>query len=244
MEKELVFSLSGRLASGLIHEIRNRLQSLESTRGLLDANWKELTEKKNPIYDYKFISEFSNDLTKMRNYTKNMSDLTYLFSSLIKRWGDTSLPVVEIIKKYTAMLQPAAKSNDVHIVIELPERDILKSITFPSIVLGQILTNLVLNSIHHNDKAYGLVKISLDYFPEQELPIIITVEDTGKGIHRKDYKKIFEPFVTTKVKDGVGLGLYIVYNLALNNGIAIELKSSYMYSGTIFQIKIPLILGQ
>ena len=57
-----------------------------------------------------------------------------------------------------------------------------------------------------------------------ELPISVTIKDTGKGIPEDLRQSVFEPFVTTKSK-GTGLGLALVAKIVDDHGGIIELKT-------------------
>ncbi len=67
----------------------------------------------------------------------------------------------------------------------------------------------------------------------------IEVEDTGKGIQRKNFKSVFNPGFTTK-KRGWGLGLTLAKRIIeqYHNG-SIFVKSSAPGRGTTFRIELP-----
>jgi len=77
--------------------------------------------------------------------------------------------------------------------------------------------------------------------------IIISVQDSGKGIDADIIHKIFEPYFTTKHKSiGTGLGLHICYKIITNdmNGTITAKNSSFTienkeYVGALFTITIP-----
>ena len=66
--------------------------------------------------------------------------------------------------------------------------------------------------------------------------IKVNVSDTGMGIHKKQYKKIFEPGYTTK-KRGWGLGLSLTRRIIedFHNG-TIKVLQSEIDKGTTIQI--------
>ncbi len=66
----------------------------------------------------------------------------------------------------------------------------------------------------------------------------IDISDQGPGIARKDLKKIFTPFYTTK-KGGTGLGLSIAQKIIEGHNGKIEVSSS-IGKGTTFRILLPL----
>ncbi len=68
---------------------------------------------------------------------------------------------------------------------------------------------------------------------------MITIRDTGCGIHEADLKYIFTPFYTTKpIGEGTGLGLAICYHITCDehNG---KLSGTSNEQGTEFTISLP-----
>ena len=67
----------------------------------------------------------------------------------------------------------------------------------------------------------------------------ITISDTGQGIDPSVIPRIFDPFFTTKdVGKGMGLGLFIVYEIIDEHGGCI-IVSSTPGKGTTFYIRLP-----
>lgn len=75
-------------------------------------------------------------------------------------------------------------------------------IPFNPVLLGWVIENLVKNSADAM-KGSGAITVRLT---ESSSEAMIDVEDTGKGIPRKDFKTIFKPGYTTRER-GWGLGL-------------------------------------
>jgi len=65
------------------------------------------------------------------------------------------------------------------------------------------------------------------------------VTDDGKGIPEDVLPRIFEPFVSTKVKS-TGLGLSVVYGIVEQHAGIIDVKSK-VNEGTTFTIFLPRI---
>ena len=84
----------------------------------------------------------------------------------------------------------------------LNETGSCNAVPFNPILLGWVIENLVKNSADAM-KGSGKIVIRLT---ETKGEAIIDVDDTGKGIPRKDFKTIFKPGYTTRER-GWGLGL-------------------------------------
>ena len=67
--------------------------------------------------------------------------------------------------------------------------------------------------------------------------LIISFEDSGKGIEQKNIENVFNPFFTTK-EEGTGLGLAICYGIINRHEGEIEVKS-VPDKGTCMNIKLP-----
>lgn len=105
---------------------------------------------------------------------------------------------------------------------------------------GQILTNLILNSLVH---AYepgqaGTIQIHIEAKGDQ---LVTTYRDDGKGIPAASLPHIFEPFFTTRRNQGgTGLGLAIVYNLVTKLYGGTIACCSEPGQGTTFRVTLPL----
>src|SRR5262249_42464022 len=67
--------------------------------------------------------------------------------------------------------------------------------------------------------------------------VVLSVEDTGKGMDELVQRRIFEPFFTTK-EHGTGLGLAVVQQILASHGGWVEVRSKPS-QGTCFEILLP-----
>jgi two-component system NtrC family sensor kinase len=110
------------------------------------------------------------------------------------------------------------------------------TITADPTQIKQVITNLTINAIqamkNGGDLTIGTRKAGKN--------AILTIEDNGIGISKKNIGKAFVPFFTTKdIGEGTGLGLSVVYGIVQNHNGDIKV-SSESGKGTIFQVSLPL----
>ncbi|MCH4551837.1 sensor histidine kinase [Aestuariibaculum lutulentum] len=170
------------MAKETAHQIGTPLSSL--------IGWTEIlkSENVNPSY----ISEIEKDIDRLQTITERFSKIG-------------SIPTLELadIKKetldsYDYLKARASKLIDFEIV--MPESGILVNLNKQ--LYSWAIENLVKNAI---DAMKGRGKLIVEIV-EIDSTVKINVTDTGKGIAKKDFNKIFEPGYTTK-KRGWGLGL-------------------------------------
>ena len=110
---------------------------------------------------------------------------------------------------------------------------------FPG-VFAQVVTNLVMNSLHHafDPNEEGTITISAG---KKDNRFILVYEDNGRGMSPPVRERIFEPFFTTnRGRGGTGLGLYILYNIVTQQfGGTVECESA-VEEGVKFTITFPL----
>jgi signal transduction histidine kinase len=73
---------------------------------------------------------------------------------------------------------------------------------------------------------------------QRDRELVIIIKDTGIGVSREQYRKIFLPFFTTK-DTGVGMGLALTHKIITAHGGRVEVKSKEG-SGTTFTVIVPM----
>jgi hypothetical protein len=100
-----------------------------------------------------------------------------------------------------------------------------------------VIENLLKNSLDAMD-GKGLIKVEVG---ETEKHVFIDVTDSGKGIPKSMFNKIFKPGYSTK-KRGWGLGLSLCKRIIYNyHKGKIFVKNSVLNQGTTFRVLLPKI---
>jgi signal transduction histidine kinase len=145
----------------------------------------------------------------------------------------------ESTEQIVASLRPALKRSSIALTVEVPVAILMDSYPGP---YGQVLTNLVLNSLVHAfpDKRTGSMQLTVRLSGTDQVEIVFV--DDGIGMSDDVQRRAFEPFFTTRrSRGGTGLGLHIVYNLVTRRlGGRLRLESE-LGRGTTFTLRLPLI---
>jgi PAS domain S-box-containing protein len=143
----------------------------------------------------------------------------------------------EYIENIIVSLRPSYKRTGHTIHVACPPD--LEIVSYPG-AFSQIISNLVMNSLHHGFDGIEAGRIDLHASRVDDV-LRFRYSDNGKGMPPEVKEKIYDPFFTTKrMPDGTGLGMHIVYNLVtqvLNGKITC---TSTEGEGTVFNISIPL----
>jgi signal transduction histidine kinase/DNA-binding response OmpR family regulator len=146
--------------------------------------------------------------------------------------------VIPIIDSAIDVVRPAAEAKEITLTASYDPN--IGTIICDPQRLQQMVWNLLTNAVKftpHN----GKVDINIELSKEV---INITVSDTGQGIPPEFLPFVFERFrqedsSSTRMHNGLGLGLAIVRHLAELHGGSVRAESDGIGKGAIFQISLP-----
>ncbi|MBL6973967.1 MAG: ATP-binding protein, partial [Sulfurimonas sp.] len=101
----------------------------------------------------------------------------------------------------------------------------------------QIILNIINNTIDafiENEIQNAKVYIDLE---ENEDSVVIVIKDNAGGIDEENISKIFEPYFSTKGKNGTGLGLYMC-QMIVEKHFKGEIRVASSKDETTFEVEI------
>jgi len=216
-------SALNKLWSGMAKETAHQIATpLSSIMG-----WVEILKTKN--IDDNYIDEIQKDIKRLNIITDRFSKIG-------------SVPILEkndIIAETKSALEYMKNrtSNSVSFKIEAPKKEIITLLN-PQLY-GWTIENLIKNSI---DSMKGKGDITIE-IAETKLLVDVLITDTGIGIDKKLFNKIFDPGYTSKER-GWGLGLSLSKRIIedYHKG-TIEVASSKIGEGTIIKIQLKRTIG-
>lgn len=200
------------MAKETAHQIGTPLSSL--------IGWLEIMKADN--VDETTVSEIEKDINRLQTITERFS----------KIGSEPVLETLDIVEETLNSFDylKSRFSNQVEFDFIAPKTPILVSIN-PALHSWTI-ENLMKNAIDAM-KGRGKLKLAIE---NETNSIKINVSDSGKGIPKNQYKRVFEPGFTTK-RRGWGLGLSLTKRIVeeYHNG-KIKVAQSEIGKGTTMQI--------
>ncbi len=146
--------------------------------------------------------------------------------------------LVGLIKDQAKAFTPQAEVKHLAINVITPEKYLLK---FDRVRIGQVLSNLISNSIKYTDS--GQLDINLNINAEDN-QAIVAIKDTGIGVSREDLSQLFSKFKQLRGSDharkGTGLGLVVSKGIVEAHGGRIWAESAGESLGSTFYFSLPL----
>ena len=208
----------GEMAARIAHEIKNPLGSMELFLSMIQGGRLRTKEKKYVDYVLFGLKTIDRIINNILSYTRPKT-LVLKEERLFKIVSDTlDFMSVSIMGRAIEVEFNASYQGP-----SLFDPDLIKL----------VIMNLISNAIDAVGEK-GAIRIEVR---EEGGFVLLVVSDDGVGMSEDVRRNIFNPFFTMKDK-GVGLGLFIVYNIVQAHGGLIEAESSEG-SGSSFFMYIP-----
>lgn len=244
MEKERLASL-GQLIGGIAHNLKTPIMSISgATEGLSDLIKEYDSCIEDPEVNFQDHHEIASDMfkwiEKIRNYTEYMSDVITAVKGqavALSEENKISFTLTELIKRVDILMKHELKNALIYLKVKMKtdEHQILNGDVN---ALVQVINNMISNSIQaYNGKPNQDIDMTLETKDNQ---LIISITDYASGMPENVKEKLFKEMVTTKGKNGTGLGLYMSYSTIkahFNGTITVESEEG---KGTTFSIVLPL----
>jgi len=224
----------GKLTGGIAHDYNNLLGIIKGYAELLNEN---LEKDSNLI---KYSSEIGRASERGTKLTKKLLAFTRHKSS-----DEELININTLLKEQQLMLE---KTLTARVALKMELAEYLWPVWLDSGDLEDAIINMSINASHamegggelifhtrnkkFSDTDSQLLNInSGDY-------VMISIEDTGKGMDKLTKEKIFDPFFSTKGELGTGLGLSQVYGFVKRSGGDVKVYST-PGKGTRFELYFP-----
>lgn len=244
MESERLSSL-GQLIGGIAHNLKTPIMSIAgAAEGLNDLIKEYDSSIDDPTVNsqdhHEIASDMSTWIEKIKNYTEYMSDIITAVKGqavVMSNEDDINFTISELVKRVTILMKHELKNAIINLNTDIK---VDENLTLNGDVnnLVQVINNMISNAIQaYNGKENESIEFTIT---KDSKNIIFSIEDHAGGLPDKVTDKLFKEMITTKGKNGTGLGLYMSYSTIkahFNGNITFDTKKG---KGTKFNIYIPM----
>jgi two-component system sensor histidine kinase VicK len=209
------------------HEMKTPTQAILGMSGLLQY----YPEKKDEL-----IEIIRRNAKRLQTLTNDILDVTRIESQTFQlekeRFNIYGL-LSDVIKDYTERI----KSDNKNIELLYEQQNINRPILVEADKgrINQVLSNLLNNALKFTDEGQIVVDA---YESNNKKDIIVGIIDTGRGINKDIFTKLFSKFAT-KSSQGTGLGLFISKSIIEAHGGKIWAKNN-KDRGSTFMFTLPI----
>ena len=244
MEKERLASL-GQLIGGISHNLKTPIMSISgAAEGLTDL----INEYDASIGDPEVTNDdhhaIANDMrewiTKIHSYTAYMSDIITAVKGQAVNLSENennAFTVDELFKRVNILMKHEISNASLTLTLDV---QVPSATTLVGDInsLVQVVNNLITNAIQsYNGRKGEEIKVLAKKLDNN---LIISVIDHGCGMTKEVQDKLFNTMITTKGKNGTGLGMFMSYSTIkghFNGDITFETEVN---KGTTFNVILPL----
>jgi len=244
MEKERLASL-GQMIGGIAHNLKTPIMSIAgAAEGLTDLTQEYDISIGDPSVTnedhHEIVKDMNEWIEKVKTHTSYMSDVITAVKGQAVAFADTksdTFTISELLTHIDVLMKHELKNALVYLNTSVLVPDTL-SIKGNINSLVQVINNIISNAI----QAYGgKPNKNIDFIIKvKDNNLVFSVQDYGCGMPKKIQDKLFKEMITTKGKNGTGLGLFMSYSnirAHFNGNMSFESEEG---KGTRFDITIPL----
>ena len=244
MEKERLASL-GQLIGGISHNLKTPIMSISgAAEGLTDLINEYDASIGDPEVTNNDHHAIANDMrewiTKIHSYTAYMSDIITAVKGQAVNLSENEnneFTVDELFKRVNILMKHEISNASLTLAIDV---QVPSATTLVGDInsLVQVINNLITNAIQsYNGRKGEEIKVLAQKLDNN---LIISVIDHGCGMTKEVQDKLFNTMITTKGKNGTGLGMFMSYSTIkghFNGDITFETEVN---QGTTFNVILPL----
>jgi C4-dicarboxylate-specific signal transduction histidine kinase len=192
-------AVMGEMINMIAHQWRQPLSTI--TLQIANYQFKQLLNKNQKEREVdKTLSEISNTIVYLSDTIDDFQ--TYFAPNKEK----TEIEMHELLRRTLGFVLPRLKGSEIEVFIDLKEQVVINTYVNEIIQVLLNLLNNAIDSLLESNKKNSLITLSIE---EKVDKILISVQDNASGIAPDNVTRIFEPYFSTKGKNGTGLGLYM-----------------------------------
>ena len=220
----------GVMTSGISHEFNNILAVIKGFALLLEQKYGDHKEINNKIkVILKSVTDGIGIVGRMQEFTRCEVDKTDFEPVDLKEL------VEEVIEFSMPRWKTISEASGIKYYIDKQGIDTVSKVWGNKTELREVVLNVINNSL---DAMPDGGDLSFRTWKNDD-NVFLGISDTGEGMYEDIRKNIFDPFLTTRMPKGSGLGMSVSYGIIKRHGGIIYVKSE-VGRGTTITIQLPI----
>lgn len=225
----------GTLASGLAHEIRNPLSSMNVNLEVIREELQELNSE---------VAQRAGELS--HRVQKEVAQLnatltSFLDFALPRKEGYSHFPLRGLVEELLEAHAEELKVHDIQLELEFPP-SAQTVIEADRRLMHQAVRNVLVNAIQIlTTSVKRVIRIRIRELPRDKIEL--SISDTGPGITEENLLKIFDVFFSTR-KGGSGFGLAIARKIVEEHSGRLRAANNQESLGATFTMELPRMAQQ
>jgi two-component system, OmpR family, sensor histidine kinase VicK len=228
-ELEKAYKMQREFINVASHELRTPTQAILGMSGLL----KYYPEEKDEL-----IEIIGRNAKRLQTLIENILDVSRIESQTFQlekeRFNIYEL-LSDVIKEFTGRIK--SDNKNVRLVYDQKDTDHHIIVEADNGRITQVLSNILNNALKFTNEGQIIIRAHESINRKE---IVVSITDTGTGINKDIFVKLFSKFVT-KSSQGTGLGLYISKNIVEAHGGRIWAENNADRRGATFMFTLPLV---
>jgi len=254
VQSEKMASL-GRLVAGVAHELNNPISFVFGNMHALKLYGERLLQYMKALDQYPVAEDIQNLRDELK-IDRIMADIGSLIDGTLEGAERVS-SIVQDLRCFSGGQKEETGKFDLVVLTRTAVDWVLKAARVkPAIAIeAPDNMNVFARKGHVHQILVNLIQNAVDVLEERDTPKItiragrdgkhwwVEVIDNGPGLSEQELSCVFDPFYTTKpVGKGTGLGLYISYDLAADQGGELHAANNDQ-GGAVFRLVLPELQG-
>lgn len=212
------------------HELKTPLTTVYAYMQLM----QQKMEKKEKL-KLDWVNTLLHEVQRLTDLVNELLQINQIQTGRLQ-YNMREINLADVVSQFAESYELSHKPRKIQFVTETKKQSFVIG---DSDKLVQVLTNILNNASKHSP-VNKPIKISLVI---RNSSLLLSIQDQGEGIAKKDIPKIFNQFYKGKnhKKEGMGLGLYLTKNIIEEHKGQISIDSK-LKKGTTVIIKLPLAI--
>lgn len=246
IEKERLASL-GQMIGGIAHNLKTPIMSISgAAEGLSDLINEYDSSIEDPEVNFQDHHEIAGDMKewieKIKTHLSYMSDVITAIKGQAVAFSEQAsngFTIRELINYVDILMKHELKNALINLNTQA-NLDVNTSVKGNINSLVQVINNIISNAIQAY-QSQGKTNENINFtIYRKNTNIVFEIEDFAGGLPEKVQEKLFKEMITTKGKNGTGLGLFMSYS-----NIRAHFSGNLRYKtekgkGTSFYVEIPM----